>query len=382
MKLQSKFTLTFVIFSILLISVSYFLINWNIRTSFENFSRDNNSRKWETEFNWGNPINNKTQLNPKIQFWFFNSLINNFPKDSPEFRFLDNTKNTMITVSVFGIIFSLVIWYLFSMLLLKRMIFLNNSMKKYNEDWLPTALQSNNIDEIDELINSYNLLIEKIWRQESIRKEFFTDMTHEIRTPLTAIKWYLEWLLDKVYEPKDEIFRKTLNEANRLTYLTKEMSNLAKLEAANNELNRTQTDFWILIQEINETLSKMIEKKGLFLDISWNLTANVDSEKFKQVIINLLNNAISYSPDNTTVSIELLQKEKILRISNVANNITERDIPNIFERFFRLDKSRVFDENKQHLWIWLSIVQKIVNDHKWKIRAYLKDERIIFEIKL
>lgn len=364
MKLQAKFTFTFILLIVFTIALSFFLINWNVQTQFHHFIEERNKQII-------------------IPMKLSGALI---VKGSPEQRFSDTVTNSLIWAGIIDILLAVILAYFLSKLLLKRIYNLKDSMSLYMKDGTSKPVFHGNQDEVDELAYIYNLLIEKIKKEEKIRKDFFVDMSHELRTPLTSIKGYLEGLIDKVFDPAKEknIYEKTLHETNRMIHLVKEMTTLAKLETEKTKLSTKQINLRKLTDEVIEMLKPSIEERNLKVTVEGNIAYNVDPYKFKQVLINLLQNAIHYAQSSSTIEIEMGIKEKksYWKIKNKIDGLLPENIDYFFERFYRGDKSRTYDSKNPHLGIGLNIVKKIVEQHNGTISAETEDSDIIFEITL
>jgi len=382
MKLQTKFTLSTILIVLIVVMMTFVVINKRTNSDFEQFIQE----KIEEEAKKGPPRNdeNRNQDDDKQITKDYNEL--KFAPDSPEARFLETTKNSLLIVGIAGILIAVIVSFLVSRLFLRRIYQLRDAMDKYKNKGESEKVAHGNIDEIDHLTEVYNLLIEKIAKQESIRKEYFIDTSHELKTPLTFIKSYSEGLIDQVFD-KDkeaEIYKKILNESNRMIHLIKEMTILAKLESEEIALNKEDIDIKSLTADVTETLSKEIEKKGIKFEIDGKAKAEVDKDKFTQVFLNLIDNAIQYSQNKSTIAIQISKKTNgfswIIK-NKPQDKIDPKNLEFIFERFYRGDKSRSYDKKRQNLGIGLNIVKRIVELHGGKVEARLDENGfVVFEI--
>ena len=396
MKLRAKLTLNFITVVLITIVVSFFLINRNVQNEFNHFIQLKN-QQWLEEHKPGNlnkpplansRVPNQPNQNPPIDNPF--DLTPQGPpgsnKQTLEQHFLQNMNNSFLWAGGIDLVFAIILAILLSNFLLRRIYRLKSSMTQYMKDGSGKAVAHDSNDEVDELANIYNALIEKIQNEEKIRKDFFIDMSHELRTPLTSIKGYLEGLLDKVFDPEKEkdIHQKTLHETDRMIHLIKEMTTLAKLETEKSALTLEETDLHALTEEVAEMISPQLEERGLKLKISGKADAEIDQYKFKQVIINLVDNAQQYAKKNSTIKIEIGKNgaAAFWRIKNQIEDPAPKNIDHFFERFYRGDKSRTYDSKKPHLGIGLNIVKKIIDQHKGKISAKMEGDEIVFEINL
>lgn len=374
MKLQFKFTLHFILLVLVTISTSFFLINFSVQSQFDRFIKEKNQEWIEI-----------TRDNPSVTIIPFRDVAQlSKTRETPEERFQKTVSKSLLLAGLMAMLLGIVLAYLQSKYLLKKIYQLKSSMHQYMLDGTSKPVFHTRSDEIDELANIYNHLIKKIEKEERIRREFFIDMSHELRTPITSIKGYLEGLLDNVFDQnkEKEIQKKALGETDRMARLVKEMTNLAKLETEEVKLEKEVVDIKKLTQEISEIL--ITEDSNLKLDISGDLKALVDPHKFKQVIINLLENAIQYREENTNIGITMGQTENhnYWNIKNKTSEINPENLDFFFERFYRADKSRHHDTQKPHLGIGLNIVKKIVDQHQGTIEAKMEKGYVNFRVTL
>ena len=364
-----------------IITMCFLFINYNTSYEFVKFIKEKKHKQEICPTCTHNNINHSLLKKFKLE-----NL--KFAKNSPEARFLKATKRSLILVFFLGILFSLIISHFLSKFLLKRIYYLKNSMNKYKNKGVFEKITHDHKDEIDDLVDIYNHLIEKIEKQEQIRKEFFIDMSHELRTPITSVKGYLEGLIDDVFDPhkKPEIYNKALGETDRMTYLIKEMMNLAKLESGKTTLIKKNTDLKKLTQKAIDSLENELHKKNMTISFQGQAQVNIDQNKFIQVFLNLIDNAISYGQKNSEIKIEISKKKK-QGVFWIIKNIPEKELDSenfnlIFERFYREDKSRVYDKTRQHLGIGLNIVKKIVELHQGSITAKKESNQMVFIINI
>jgi two-component system, OmpR family, sensor histidine kinase BaeS len=419
MKLQAKFVISFISLVVVVVTMSFMFINFNTRSDFEKFIEEKRVEEMATlERNVkikdpGTPPEERLRLQQEQKRIDQQkqreeeqlrsqqaSLQGQGPAqrkanrvtinpDSPEFRFLDSTKNSLFTVGLIGIFLAIIVGYFMSKLLLRRIFHLQTAMNDYRQKGVSFKVSHGGRDEIDDLSNSYNHLIEKLGEQENIRKEFFTDMSHELRTPLTSVKGYLEGLADGVFEPKKEVFDKALGETDRMIHLVKELTTLAKLEAGDIPLKLTEVDLRKLTGEVVEDFQARLAEKKTTVKITGDAKIKADHRKFRQVIVNLLDNALSHGDPGHEITITIGKespgKDKsahFWEIKNKAAGLSRKHLEYIFERFYRADKSRKYDEKEPHLGIGLNIVKKIVEAHKGKITAKTDDGYAVFRVEM
>ncbi len=230
-------------------------------------------------------------------------------------------------------------------------------------------------EEIEKFAQDKKLEIETLKVREAYRKEFLGNVSHELKTPLFTVQGYILTLLDGAMNDKN-VRKKYLNRAakgvERLIYIIKDLDMITKLESGDVNLEYENFDVVELVRSVFELLEMKAAKKKITLmfDMDYDKPIEVyaDRERIQQVVTNLIVNSIKYgNPDGTTeVSIENLIKNKVIvRITDNGEGIEEQNIPRLFERFFRVDKSGSRKEGGSGL--GLSIVKHIIEAHEEKI---------------
>jgi two-component system phosphate regulon sensor histidine kinase PhoR len=230
-------------------------------------------------------------------------------------------------------------------------------------------------EEIEKFAQGKKIEIDTLKIREEYRRDFLGNVSHELKTPLFTVQGYIETLLDGAMENKN-IRKKYLQRAakgvDRLIYIVKDLDLITKLEVGDLNLAREDFDIIEVIEGVFELLEMKAAKKKIALTFDTDYTkpilVNADKEKIQQVLINLLVNSIKYGHTNgtTEVSVENLIKNKIIvRVTDNGEGIPKKDIPRIFERFYRVDKSGSRSEGGSGL--GLSIVKHLIEAHNEKI---------------
>ena len=228
-----------------------------------------------------------------------------------------------------------------------------------------------NIMEIADLINSINKLSNELNDQENLRKQLTGDIAHELRTPLTSIKGHLDAIIVGIWEPTNERLNSINEEVKRITNLVDELRKLAKFDSGKDNLNKEIVNLKNYIKSIAYNYEgKALEKNIVIKYQLENIEALIDKEKFAQVIINILSNAIKYNNGNNDIYIKVFKKNNSINISikDSGIGIPKSEYKNIFERFYRLDKSR--GANEKGVGVGLTIAKSIVNAHGGEIEVY------------
>lgn len=216
--------------------------------------------------------------------------------------------------------------------------------------------------------------ITELVRLEQIRKDFVANVSHELRTPITSIKGFAETLLDGAYKDEKmllsflEIIHK---ESNRLQMLIHDLLELSKIEQHGFSVNIIETSLQeVLIRGAELTSARLDEKNMDFnVDIFRDVHVMGDANRLMQIITNLITNAITYSPENTTITIRLKEDEEygIIEIEDQGIGIEKNEIPRVFERFYRVDRAR--SRNSGGTGLGLAIVKHLIEAHHGKIQV-------------
>jgi two-component system phosphate regulon sensor histidine kinase PhoR len=215
--------------------------------------------------------------------------------------------------------------------------------------------------------------ITELKRLEEIRKDFVANVSHELRTPISSIKGYAETLLDGKADNEDtvkEFLSIIYQDSNRLANLIDDLLDLSKIESGKMKLEFEPLEILPIVNRCVNVLRKSAKDKSLSvkLDIPANLLKVLgDHKRLSQVFLNLLDNAIKYTPEGGSITVNATSKENIVQvdISDTGIGISEKDMPRIFERFYRVDKARSRELGGTGL--GLSIVKHIIQAHNGQI---------------
>jgi histidine kinase len=238
-------------------------------------------------------------------------------------------------------------------------------------------VQSNQLDELDQLAISFNQMAEKLEKTETMRRQLIGDVTHELRTPLTAIKGYMEGLIDGVIPQTPETYQQIRSEADRLQRLVNDLQELSAVEAGDYQLKLEAVSPSNLVKTVINHLHFQFEEKEI--QIEENLEpdlpkVSVDKDRITQVLTNLLGNALQYTPSGGKVVITASQKKSEIHISirDTGIGMSPDQLPHIFNRFYRSDKSRARANGGSG--IGLTIAQALVKAHHGRIWAESEGE--------
>lgn len=214
--------------------------------------------------------------------------------------------------------------------------------------------------------------ITEIRRLETMRRDFVANVSHELKTPLTSIKGFVETLLEGALEDKENSvnFLKIINaHADRLNTLINDLLDLSHIESKEIVLNKGKFVIAKLVDEVMLGFKSQAKKKAVEIraELPQSLEIVADKSKIEQVFTNLVNNAIKYNKENGSVRIyseQMTDKIKIV-VEDTGSGIPVKDIPRIFERFYRVDKAR--SRSLGGTGLGLSIVKHIIELHSGSV---------------
>jgi two-component system sensor histidine kinase BaeS len=242
-------------------------------------------------------------------------------------------------------------------------------------------------DEVGQLALAFNRMAESLQKIEQLRKTMMIDVAHELRTPLTNIRGYLEALTDGVISPSKETFNLLQEETFRLVQLVEDILRLAKADAAKASLSKVEVNIVALItQKLDSFRSQLAEKE---LGVETHFAGGekdlwADPHHLSQVLQNLLENSWQYTPSGGAITVSTEFKPRAIKVvfTNTSGEIANEDLPFIFERFYRGEKSR----SREHggAGIGLAIVKELVEAHGGSVGAELLKGsiQIWFEVPL
>jgi len=235
---------------------------------------------------------------------------------------------------------------------------------------LSQRVQSKEKGEIGELAQAFNAMAENLERSEQLRHNMIVDTAHEIRTPLSNLKGYLEAIRDGVVGPDPNAIRSLDEEATLLSRLVDDLQELSLAEASELKLDRQTEDINKLVKQAVAVRQDPATTKGVLIsaDLPKKLPpVNIDSRRIGQVLLNLIDNAIAHTPRDGIITIAARQLDNWLEISveDTGEGIPAEDLPNLFERFYRVDKSRARATGGTGL--GLAIAKSLVEAHGGRI---------------
>jgi len=210
---------------------------------------------------------------------------------------------------------------------------------------VPGAAKGQDLDELGRLAQCFNQMAASLQKTETMRLELIGNVAHELRTPLSSIQGYMEGLIDGVLPAEAETFQQVHREAGRLQQLVHDLQELSRVEAGAFELKLQPTPVSRLIETVTTRLGRQFEEKGVSLetDIAPDLPpVQVDEGRIGQVLLNLVGNALQYTPAGGQVRIHARRQDGavLVTVEDTGIGLAPEQLPHVFERFYRVDRSR------------------------------------------
>ena len=226
-------------------------------------------------------------------------------------------------------------------------------------------------DELASLADSFNQMAAELEESERQRRDIIANTAHELRTPLTNLEGYLEAIRDGVIRPEASTYESLLEETERLVRLARSLDDLAQGDAAGKPAHALDVDLAAIMTAAAELARPTFDARRLRLERHWPqaLPARADPDQLAQVLANLLQNAARYAAAGGTVVLAAEQRHDtvLVSITNSGESIPAEDLPRLFERFYRVEKSR--DRARGGAGIGLAIVKQLVEGWGGRVGA-------------
>lgn len=225
-------------------------------------------------------------------------------------------------------------------------------------------------DELGQLALSFNRMADQLERTESMRRQLIGDVAHELRTPLSTIRGYMEGLMDGVLPADEEAYSQVYREADRLQRLVDDLQELSRVEAGAYELQRKPVSMETLVDLVVKRLERQFQEKDVSITVhipSKLPPVHVDEDRITQVLLNLVGNALQYTSSGGSVQVAAtrLPSQVEVTVSDTGIGIPREHLPHVFTRFYRVDKSR--SRSGGGSGIGLTIAKHLVEAHGGRV---------------
>lgn len=286
-----------------------------------------------------------------------------------------NMAGMYLSSALFAAALSFLVIYAFTAKLTRPLRQMSNATKSYAKGDFSKRVQVRGSDELAELCNSFNKMASALSILETSRRSFVANVSHELKTPMTTISGFIDGILDGTVplDQQREYLQIVSSEVKRLSRLVVSMLNLSKIEAGELELKYKEFDISQLLLTCMLTFEQEIEKKEIEISGFENMkptTVCADGDMIYQVAYNLIDNAVKFTQAGGEISVSVERKiggSVIVSITNSGEGIDSEEIGRIFERFYKVDKSRSYDAKSAGLGLYLC--KTIIEMHGGKIYA-------------
>jgi signal transduction histidine kinase len=300
------------------------------------------------------------------------------PKPSSELSFesfqilFESIGRYFLWGGMIAIVIALILTYFLSRRILSPVQALTQAANQLGSGDFSQRVDVKGKTELDHLGNTFNTMADNLGRAEELRKNMVADIAHELRNPLANIKGYLEAARDGLIETNEDTIRKLDEEATLLVRLVDDLQELSLAEAGELKLEREPGDIGKIIETTAQMMQTKASQKGVSLKFAHSddlPEIDIDVHRISQVLHNLIENAITATPPGGTISISAQQEDDFIEVRVIDNGegIPAEDLENIFERLYRVDKSRARATGGSGL--GLTIARRLVEAHGGQIRV-------------
>lgn len=305
---------------------------------------------------------------------YFMALMDQYdvsPTDTHQ-MFLAAVHRYLIWAMILALVMALVLSYLLTRRVLRPLSQMVAVTREVAAGNFSTRLHITSRDEVGELGAAFNRMAESLEKVEQLRKHMVADVAHELRTPLTNLRGYFEALIDDVVPPSETTLRMLQNEILRLVTLVEALQQLARADAARSYLNREPLSIKTLVEQLLALYKPNLAEKRIRVATRFDPAAEAvtaDRDKLLQAMRNLVDNAWKYTPADGTITISTAREGQAVRVtfSNTGAAIAAEDLPFVFERFYRADRSR--SRERGGAGIGLAIVKELIEAHGGRVSA-------------
>lgn len=229
-------------------------------------------------------------------------------------------------------------------------------------------------DEVSQLAGTFNYMKNRLAQIEEMRRDLIANVSHELRTPLTSIRGFMQGILDGVVPPEqqEKYLKRAYHETGRLNRLVNDLLQMARMQTGNIALDRKTIALGAILEEITDEFSMQAREKNVSLEVGADagLTLDADRDKLKQVLLNLVQNALNYTGEGGKICILARVEEGglAIRVKDNGAGIPASQLSLVFERFHRVEKSR--SQNVPGTGLGLSIARDLVELHGGTISVH------------
>jgi signal transduction histidine kinase len=289
--------------------------------------------------------------------------------------FVNQIINTIIVSSLWVLVATMVIIYFMTEKVISPVRAMNKAAKSFATGKFDVRVPVKGGDEIAELAAAFNNMATVLSTNEENQRAFLSNVSHDLRTPMTTIAGFIDGILDgTIPEDKHEYYLHIItSEIRRLSRLVTTLFDITRMQAGERKFNKVNFDICEKARLMLITLEQKIDDKNLEIEFRSDedkMQVYADSEAIHQVLQNLCENAVKFTPERGLIKINIYEKDKKIHVSvfNTGEGIMPEDIPFIFDRFYKSDRSRGLDKSGTGLGLF--ITKTIIDAHDENIQAY------------
>ena len=287
----------------------------------------------------------------------------------------DSVTRVVVAATIVAVLASVGLAALFARMLARPLAEIGEAARRIADGDYAARVPRAGPEEVASLADSFNQMAASLQRQEEMRRDFIANAAHELRTPLTNLQGYLEALRDGVITADRATYESLHEEADRLVRLSRSLDALAEGDSDARGPQLTELDLAMAIRGAIDLATPSIERARLRLetDVPPALPARADPDRLAQVLANLLSNAVRYTPAGGVITVRAERRpgDVLVSVSNTGDGIPAEDLDRVFERFYRVEKSR--DRARGGAGIGLAIVKQLVESIGGRVGAESRD---------
>lgn len=274
----------------------------------------------------------------------------------------------MVNASLIVLIISLFVSYIVTNEIIRPLKTIYRAVKEYGRGNLKARIPVEGEDEISQLAIAFNDMASNLEQMDQTRSNFLSNVSHDLKTPMTTIGGFVDGILDGTIPPeKEKYYLKIVSdEVRRLSRLVKGLLDVQRFEAGKTQLNLSRFNLCEVVSTVIIGFEQQIDAKNLYIEVHFekdNMDVVADHDMIFQVVYNLIDNAVKFVNKDGIISIRVVSEGKKMKcyVRNTGDGISSEDIKHIFERFFKTDASR--GKDKKGVGLGLYIVRSIIRAH-------------------
>ncbi len=300
-------------------------------------------------------------------------------KNSLESKFFHNLIYSILIINFFLILFLILFLLFFTKKVITPITKITQKIKRLKAWEELKKIEYEKKDEIWLLVEAINWLNSKLSLQEKIRNRLLADISHELKTPITSISCYLEWIQDWVIKLDNETLKNITEDMKRLIKLVNMIMEYEKFDNKKMKIKKENKNLKILTQKVISQYENNLLINRQEIKIIWEIEKKVDKNLYKQIVHNIIWNFLKYAWKATTLTIIFTDQYIIFKDNWIWT--PKKEVPMLKEKFYQAKKEKTWKIEDRWIWVWLSIVSKIVKLHSWNL--YIEsDENKWFLIKI